>query len=690
MKHGICLRICCALLALLSIPINANSSTNPLDEIVITGSRTEEPAFEVPQSISTITRKKIVENNYRTTPEALADTAGVLVQKTAHGQGSPFIRGLTGKQVLILVDGVRLNNSTFRFGPNQYLATIDPSSIERIEVVRGPGSVLYGSDALGGVINIITRKRMDYYLPTAQNSELNLAYGSADNEQTVRIATEGNVDNMGYWLGADARNFDDLRGGGDVGTQFYTGYDEYHANATLSILPDENQRLDLIIQFTRQKDVPRTDKFINSNERRIFNPQERRFLSLQWHDSGIKNTAMDHLRASINYQLQHEALERQKFTSTTIKNYDDKISSTSLLLQADKTLNTKNILSYGLEHYRDRVKSTRVDSDTGTGISTLMRGNFPNGSKYSMTGVYLQNEYSFSNLSTITAGIRFSSNNAQTTLSGFGNLGETYENITGSLRWSSEVKDGLRLFTGISQGFRAPNLDDIAVLKSTNEGEDVPSPGLKSEESINYEAGLKLNRADWAGTLTTFYSDYTNLIDRRPGTYQGLSFIDDNGNSIQDTGEDNVVQKFNVGDATIYGIELDGQFTFNDDWSGFGNISWAYGLNKTNSEPLSRIPPAKLMLGARWKVKGSPWWLEPTAELNSKQERLSARDISDPRIPSGGTPGYSLLNLRGGWQDDLQSIDIALNNITDRKYKVHGSGLYGAGHEIKFSYLRRF
>jgi len=183
--------------------------------------------------------------------------------------------------VLILVNGVRLNNSTFRFGPNQYLATIDPSSIDRIEVVRGPGSVLYGSDALGGVINIITRKRMDYYLPAAKNSELNLAYGSADNEQTVRIATEGNVDNMGYWLGADSRNFDDLHGGGDIGTQLYTGYDEYHSNAALSILPDENQRLDLIVQYTRQNDVPRTDKFINSNERRIFNPQERRFLSLQ-------------------------------------------------------------------------------------------------------------------------------------------------------------------------------------------------------------------------------------------------------------------------------------------------------------------------------------------------------------------------------------------------------------------------
>jgi len=687
MKHRISFAISRVFLALLILPIKVTANT--LDEIVITGSRIEEPAYEVPQSISTVTREEIAKNNYRTTPEALANTTGVLVQKTAHGQGSPFIRGLTGKQVLILVDGVRLNNATFRFGPNQYLATIDPASIDKIEVVRGPGSVLYGSDALGGVINIITRKRMDYYLPTAQNSELNLAYGSADNEQTVRIASEGNVDNIGYWAGADYRNFDALRGGGEIGTQPYTGYDEYHGNVVLSVLPDDDQRLDLIFQYTRQNDVPRTDKFINSNERRIFNPQERRFLSLQW-DSSIKNPALDRLRTSISYQLQHEALERQQFTSTTVKNYDDKVSSTSLLLQADKALNTKNLLSYGFEYYRDRVKSARVDSDTVTGISTNKRGNFPDGSKYSMIGLYLQDEYSISDLSAITAGIRYSANNAKTILSRFGKLDETYKNITGSLRWSGEINDGIRLFTGISQGFRAPNLDDIAVLKSTNEGEDVPSPGLKSEESINYEVGLKLNQHDWHGTLTAFYSDYANLIDRRPGIYQGLNFIDDNGNSIQDLGEDNVVQKFNVGEAYIYGIELDGEFNLNGDWSSFGNISWAYGQNKTDAEPLSRIPPAKLMIGSRWKIKGSPWWLESSVEFNAKQNRLSARDESDPRIPDKGTPGYSLLNLRGGWHDDFQSIDIALNNITDRKYKVHGSGLYGPGHEIKLNYLHRF
>ena len=149
-----------ASIPMLAVPAGVLAET--LDEVVVTGSRVEESVYESPQAVSTVTREEVLKRNYRTTPEALTYEPGVMVQKTAHGQGSPFIRGLTGKQVLILVDGVRLNNSTFRFGPNQYLATVDPATIERIEVVRGPGSVLYGSDALGGVINIITRKAPEF------------------------------------------------------------------------------------------------------------------------------------------------------------------------------------------------------------------------------------------------------------------------------------------------------------------------------------------------------------------------------------------------------------------------------------------------------------------------------------------------------------------------------------------------
>ena len=658
-----------------------------MDEVTVTATRIEEPIFDVPQSVTIMNRKQIVEGNYRTTPEALSHLTGVTVQKTAHGHGSPFIRGLTGKQVLILVDGVRLNNSTFRFGPNQYLNTIDPALIERMEVVRGPGSVLYGSDALGGVINIITRKRKDFSQDKDIDAEANLVYGSADNEKTARGSVEGNNAAFGYWAGGGYRDFDDLKAGGSIGTQDYTGYDEFHANLALSYMPSSGGRVDLTFQETRQMDVPRTDKFINSNEKQVFDPQERTAVALHW-NSPVSLSFADRLSGSVSFQRQNEELDRQKFGSTLKRHNDDTIDTVGFSLQADMLLTERHLLAYGVEYYSDSVDSKRVDSDGG--VDTSKPGTFPDNSEYLTSGVYLQDEYMPSPSSKIVAGIRYSYLRAQTDLLGFGSFDETFSDLTASIRWSGLVAEHTRLFAGVSQGFRAPNLDDLAVLRSTNEGIDVPSPNLDSEKSINYELGVKLNKPAWQGTLTLFQSEFNDLIDRRPGTYKGLAFIDDNGNGVQDPGEDNVVQKFNVGRARIYGIEVDSRVVLGPQWTLNGNISWAKGENKTDNEPVSRIPPLTAYLAARWQQPGKQYWVEPFVELVDRQDRLSSRDKSDPRIPAGGTRGYGTVNVRGGWEDKVQSLDIAFNNIGDKAYKTHGSGVYGAGREIKLSYSHRF
>ena len=133
--------------------------------------------------------------------EALEREVGVMMQRTGAGQASPFVRGLTGPQVLILVDGVRMNNSTFRYGPNQYFATIDPGTIERIEVVRGPQSVLWGSDAIGGVINVVTRST-DPGCCNFTGGEFIERFSTADSGSYSRLSVEGSVNRWGVFGGA--------------------------------------------------------------------------------------------------------------------------------------------------------------------------------------------------------------------------------------------------------------------------------------------------------------------------------------------------------------------------------------------------------------------------------------------------------------------------------------------------------
>lgn len=676
------------LLTILLLPASAGLAAE-MDEMVVTATRVEEQIFSIPQAVTRMDRREIEEGIYRGTPDALAQQPGIMVQKTAQGQGSPFIRGLTGKHVLILVDGVRLNNSTFRFGPNQYLATIDPASIDHMEIVRGPASVLYGSDALGGVINIITRKRQDFSHDRDNNGDVNLVYGSADNEKTYRAAIEGNVSSFGFWGGGDYRDFGDLEGGGDVGTQQHTGYDEYHANAALSYKLAGQGRMDLTIQQTRQNNVPRTDKFIYSNESQVFDPQERTAVAGHFLQTNPGLVFADRVQASLSYQLQKEYLESQKFGSDLVKNNEDEVHTAGLTAQADLLAGERHLLTYGLEYYRDQVDSSRFDTEAG--VTTSKTGSFPDNSRYYTSGVFLQDEYQLTNATSVVAGLRYSNFRVKSELEDFGTLNETFDDWTGSLRFTTAIMPQWRLFGGIARGFRAPNLDDLVVLKSTNEGVDVPSPNLDSEESINYELGLKLNSSRWQGTVVAYYSDYSDLIERGPGTYQGLTYIDDNGNGVQDEGEDNVVQKFNVGDAYIWGLELDTRVVLDPVWTVFGNITYAYGKDQMLDEPLSRIPPARLLLGVRRQVPGESWWVEPYTEVVADQRRVSSRDESDPRIGSRGTAGYATLNVRGGWEISQQhALQLALNNIADRAYKVHGSGVYGPGRELKVSYRYRF
>jgi hemoglobin/transferrin/lactoferrin receptor protein len=182
-------------------------------EIVVTATRTGREAADVPFSTSRVDRRGLdgLETRLRrTVTDGMVDLPSVMVQKTAYGQASPFIRGFTGYRTVMLVDGIRLNNSTFRSGPNQYWATVDPFTVERIELVRGAGSVLYGSDAVGGVANAVARRRSSFEEGTHVGYRSLVRYAGAEDSWTVRGEAEGNVDDLGFLFGGTYRTYDDF------------------------------------------------------------------------------------------------------------------------------------------------------------------------------------------------------------------------------------------------------------------------------------------------------------------------------------------------------------------------------------------------------------------------------------------------------------------------------------------------
>jgi hemoglobin/transferrin/lactoferrin receptor protein len=228
--------------------------------ITITAQRQEDLSREVSQSVTVVSQEQLLQNAPRTTPEALMNQTGIWVQKTNHGGGSPIIRGLVGNQVLLLIDGIRLNNSTYRYGPNQYLNTIDPGLVDRIEAIRGSGSVLYGSDALGGVVQVISK------LPSFSSHKTNVSgsvlgkWMSNQMEMSGRAEIEIASKRVAFLGGFSERHFGELVAGGDLGTLSPTGYNERAGDAKLLLRTGSAGLLTASFQQLTQSEVPRYDQ----------------------------------------------------------------------------------------------------------------------------------------------------------------------------------------------------------------------------------------------------------------------------------------------------------------------------------------------------------------------------------------------------------------------------------------------
>ncbi|MDX1760228.1 MAG: Plug domain-containing protein, partial [Arenibacter algicola] len=202
-----------------SLPLNA------LEEVVVTANRYGSIQHKTPEAIEVVNNNSIQRFQLRTAPEALLLATGVFVQKTNHGGGSPFIRGLTGNQTLLLYDGIRLNNATVRSGPNQYFNTIDVFSVGKMEVLRGSGSVQYGSDAIGGTIQALSTEVETAEKPV-WGTDLFTRFVTQDMEQTANAALKYGDKRVAFRANATWRNFGDLVGGDTTGQQIPTGYRE--------------------------------------------------------------------------------------------------------------------------------------------------------------------------------------------------------------------------------------------------------------------------------------------------------------------------------------------------------------------------------------------------------------------------------------------------------------------------------
>ncbi len=652
------------------------------DEIVYTANRRVESIFESQQDVAVAGQEKIDARSSPNTADAIREVPGVLVQKTTAGHGAPIIRGQIGKNVLLLYNGIRLNKPTFRFGANQYMNTISVEDLARIEVNKGPGSVMYGSDAMGGVINMISPEHDFGGQGNQTSSSLALRYSSADQSQVAHAGLGKNFGRFSLLVGITGKKIGDLQAGENIGEQIPTGYTENNSNIRLGIKISNSTILDFDLLAVRQHEVPRYDKYVTDEyQKYIYDPQNRYLSAMTIRSNPQKINWISSIQWNFSYQLEEEGKIQQKTGQDAIVKNQNDLTSWGSYLQINSIWRSRHIFTYGYEIYHHKISSSQTRKLNG--VIEPRRGNFPDGSTYRSIGLFVNDNITLNAKFDFNIGLRWSQIHLSALLGQpFGDFDDNYSDVTGTFGLSFKAYSWLNVIGRYSKGFRAPNFNDTIVLKVSNSGVDAPSPGLSPEKSHNFEIGLKMRNDKMSGSLFMFYNRMVDLIDRYKGTYNGLDFFDDDGDGVRDPDEVDIYQKRNVAKAYIAGWELSGQIHFSPAWSVSGFLFWTYGQNLTFDEPLSRIPPLMGMVNLQYQFNQNIK-LETFFRAATKQDRLSSRDVDDIRIPEGGTPGWKTFNLRGSFRVfENISFRVTLANIFDETYKEHGSGVYSPGRSM--------
>ncbi|HQL52010.1 MAG TPA: TonB-dependent receptor [Kiritimatiellia bacterium] len=690
-------RTCIVLLALGAVARAAGADPTNLPPIIVTASRGAEPVTKVAASTDTHSATALGEAQTRTLPEALNRTTGVMVQKTSYGQGSPYIRGFTGFRTLMLVDGIRLNTPVFREGANQYWNTVDLASLDTVELLKGPGSALYGSDAIGGTVQAFTR--MPEYAPDCGEvwgGRLATRVASAERSVTGRAEGEYGTDLWAGLFGMTYKKFGDLEGGRRTGRQRRTGYRELDLDAKVRLNLKGDRELILAHYEVDQDDVWRTHRTpygiswhgtaIGTERRHVFD-QARSLSYLRYVDR--ESTALyDDVQATLYFQRQEETKDVVKSSrARTVDGFDVQTWGAAADLTKETPAGT---WAYGAEYVRDGIDSFRRNYRADGSLSSVgIQGPVADRSAYHTAAAYLQDRVNLADRWELTLGGRATYaradigryENFETSPHTPASMDAHWYDVSGFARLSCRVIDHLWwLYASASQGFRAPGLSDLTrfdVSRSTDI--ETPSTNLDPETFVGGEVGSRIAADPVTWHVAYFYTRIRDMIVRQAaggGTYT----------------------KINGGDGYVHGVESELDVRLGRRWLWRSGFTWIEGYTDYDgpgggriSEPV-RTLPLTVYAALRWESGDRRFWAEALGRASAREDRLTAADREDTqRIPPGGTPGFAVADLRFGFRCNAAwSLVAACENVMDKDYRIHGSGSNEPGRNLVLSAEYRF
>ena len=725
-----------------------------LDEVVLSVFKGQAKTKRVAEQVAVITSKEIQQLSPQTTADLLASVPGIKVQKSQMGGGSPVIRGMESNRVLLVVDGVRMNNAINRKGHLQNAITVSPNQLDRTEIVFGPSSVIYGSDALGGVIHYYTKvPKLSEKLKVC--TSLFNRFSSVNNEITTNASVEISTKKWGSFTSVSFSDFGDLKMGknrshgfddwgkvfeysentndyfaatanvnSDPNVQRNTGYNQTDLLQKFFIPLSEKTDLKLNFQYSTSSDIPRFDRLDEQSGGTLkfaewyYGPQERILISPQldinpgkgWIDQGTFTLAYQNIQES-RIQRRFGSLDR----SYREENVD--IFSINGDFSAALTKSENRSISYGFEFSHNDVSSNSfgrtldVSGNQINGFSNefLVQSRYPDGgSSYMSSAAYVGYRQDLNSKSTLNTGVRFTRTHLEATWidQTFIMLPETAVALdnsafTATLGYVYKPNKNWQINSVISSGFRSPNIDDVGRVREKAGDVTVPNIHVNPEFAYSAEIGIQkyFNDRKFRIGFNTYYTLLDHYIIRDQFTMNGNSQV------LFDGELGNVVANQNRGTAYIFGYTANYQGKLSDKITTSGFVTYTKGRTYDTDEPLSSIPPLfgqfdvnytneKLQLGASLRFNSK----KDISDFNFREgiDNHELTPIVDPSATEDidiyfGSPSWITLGFNSSYAfNENWKLQGMVSNLFDEHFREFASGISAPGRNFSFSLITTF
>jgi hemoglobin/transferrin/lactoferrin receptor protein len=707
-------------------------SSLSLEQYTVVASRWNQSTRDVPAKITSISAKEVALQNPQTAADLLSLSGEIFIQKSQLGGGSPMIRGFATNRLLITVDGVRMNTAIFRGGNLQNIISLDPFAIERAEVFYGPGSVIYGSDAIGGVMgfNTLTPKFSVDTKADVSGSAI-ARYSSANNEKTGHFDVNVGWKKFVLVSSVSHFDFDDLRMGtngpeeylrknyvmredstdivvtnSDPMVQRPTGYEQFNMMHKLRFMPNKNWDFNYGFHYSTTTNYARYDRLLRTKNELprsaewYYGPQEWMMNNLTVTNT-MQSGFYDQLIIRLTHQFFEESRVDRDFNDNELRSRVEKVNAISANVDFNKNIGARHSLMYGIEAVYDDVNSTGTDKDISTGNSATGPSRYPMSTWSSYAG-YLTYLFRPVEKLTFQAGARYNQFAMQgdfdTTFYPFpyNSMKINDGALTGSAGVIFKPTEKWTVGVNFSTGFRAPNVDDAGKVFDSEPGfVIVPNPDLTAEYATNVELDIAKVFGDFLRIdVTGYYTILNNAMVRRNFTLNGQD-------SIMYDGEMSQVQAIqNAANATVYGVQAGMEIKLP---SGFGftsHFNYQKGeeeLDDGTTSPLRHATPwfgissvtftaHKIKLDLYTMYTGEVAFKDLAQEEQGKTYMYAVDSDGNPY-----SPGWYTLNFKAMFQiTENISVSAGLENMTDKRYRPYSSGIVAPGRNFILAFKANF